>query len=372
MKKTIYVALLGSSIGVFATAGDASADCQSACKQDFPDACYNIKDYRWSKDDDGIARVRVKYNGAFPGAFDWALGEINDPHNGMRPKLHLKSVTTNADIKVHDTANLCIGGYCGFWGVAHTYRSGNRTTHANITLAKDELNENTAAKDKNVRKLTILHELLHTVGMNHACVNDNHVMWACGMPNKNYVDVPYMTNCDTKGLVKLYGERKEAAPAASENLLRNASFENKLEDGPWGNWDKAIPGGNDDARREKAAAGGGEFGALVHPKDEDEFTGVFQAINADGGQKYRIDASVRRVSGSADQCLFVQFLSFEGGMPEVLSSKHVAAGTKKTWHDVGFNVTAPAGSQVAAVYAGSCETGSSTYHWDKMRMREVE
>ena len=70
---------------VFALSDDARADCQSACVADFPDACYNIKDYHWSKSDDGIAHVRVRNMGSFGGDGLWTppLGDAaTDGNNG--------------------------------------------------------------------------------------------------------------------------------------------------------------------------------------------------------------------------------------------------------------------------------------------------
>jgi hypothetical protein len=204
--RTIALVGLVSAASVLATA-DAGADCQSQCKKHYPDACYNIKPAKWAKSNDGIARVRFRNLGSFGGAFDWALEEINDPHNGKQPKLRLKAVESNEDVAIHDTADLCNQGWCGFWGLARTKWSGGHIVKAKIWLDTQQMNKNTHAKDLIVRKHVMLHEMLHTLGLNHACVNDNHTMWACGMPNHDYVHLPYMTGCDVNGLIALYGHQ---------------------------------------------------------------------------------------------------------------------------------------------------------------------
>jgi len=215
MKRTFILAAIACALGLVASPKKAVADCRSDCLQDFPNACYNVKDYKWRKSHDGVAHVRVRNRGSFHGAFDWSVEEINRPHVGDGADLRLHEVSQDADIKVWDDPNLCdndvygpgSGSYCGFWGLTRTYRSGGQMTRAVIWLAVDEMNENTRAADHLVRKQTMLHEFLHALGLNHSCVNDNHTMWPCGMPNRDYVHVPYMKGCDADGLIHLYGRR---------------------------------------------------------------------------------------------------------------------------------------------------------------------
>jgi len=347
----------------------AVADCQSACLNQFSDACYNIKDYKWAKDDDGFARVRFRNTSRFKAAFNWAVDELNEPHNGLQPKLVIKPVNSNPDVKIVETNNLCVDGSCGWWGLAHTYRSGSHTTHAKIWLSVDELSENTKKKDRLRRKLTTIHEILHTLGLNHACVNDNHTMWPCGMPDADYVHEPYMSACDVKGLIALYGKASETPANDPTNLLKNASFEHKLENGPFGGWARARP---DDAvaRRRESAAQQGEYGFHVAAKNEEEFVGAFQMVNADAGERYDASAWARHKSGSKAQCLSMAFLAFEQGSVEVLDLASKKASKASGFHRVELSAKAPAGSQALALFVGNCEVGSSSYHWDRVELEQ--
>ncbi len=352
-------------------ASEAAADCQSSCVQEFPDACYNIKTHRWPKSDDGTTRVRFRNTSRFDKAFDWAVDELNAPHVGRRGKLVVKKVTSNPDVKIVDIQNLCLDGSCGFWGLARTKASGNRTTSAQIWLAVDELNENGAKADRLVREQTTIHEMLHTLGMNHACVNDNHTMWACGMPDKDYVNEPYMTDCDVDGLRALFGHGKMADPEPEPppNLLKNGGFERKLEPqaGPWGDWARIEQDG-DVPRRREGAAHAGDFGLVIEAEDQPEFVGVYQLALVEPGTTYRFDAWARHVSGNAKQCMVGIFLRWHNGGVQGLTFDRVEASPSSQFTKVGLDVKAPANAQAAAVFVGNCEAGTSRYAWDGIRV----
>jgi hypothetical protein len=144
----------------FARAHDADAACNFGGCPDWPSDCHNLKSTKWCAKD-GVSTVTITNHGSYESALDWARAEISDPHNGIDNSLTINQVASGGQLDVYNYT-----GSADWWGLADQYVTTNGTC---LSSARIQINKNYMTTT--VRKqYTMLHEIGHTVGLNHVCV----------------------------------------------------------------------------------------------------------------------------------------------------------------------------------------------------------